>query len=339
MEDWTRYSRQMLFKPIGENGQKKLKDSKVLIIGMGALGTVIANHLVRAGIGHVVFCDRDYVEKSNLQRQMLFDEEDVEKYMPKAAAAELKLKKLNSEVRIEGHVTDINADNVEEFIDGVDIIMDGTDNFQTRYLINDVAYKYNIPFVYGGAVSSRGMSALLIPGVTPCLRCLFPDGGSGGQTCDTIGVLAPVVDISASMQTIEALKYLTGNTEKLRGELATFDIWNNHSYNLQLGKRRDECDTCGKEIFPALTKREDDGVTTLCGRETVQILLKQKLDLTEWDGRLSPVAETKKTPFLLRARLKEEEITLVIFPDGRVLVQGTEDISRAKTVFSKYIGM
>lgn len=337
--DWTRYSRQMLFKSIGEEGQKKLQQSKVFIVGMGALGTVIANHLVRAGVGHIVFCDRDYVEESNLQRQTLFDEEDVKAFLPKAVAAEKKLKKINSSIKIEGHVTDVTADNIEQFIENVDLIMDGTDNFQTRYLLNDVAYKYNIPFIYGGVVSSRGMNAMFIPGKTPCLRCLFPTSDSGGQTCDTIGVLAPIVDIIASIEVMEALKYLTGNEESLRGNLLSLDIWQNHSFEMKFTSKWDECPTCVKGEFPALTKKEGDGVTTLCGRNTVQFHGKEAFDLKEWDEKLKGVSKsTKLTPFLLRVNLNEGE-NLVLFPEGRVLVQGTEDISRAKTLYAKYIGM
>ncbi|MCE7794270.1 ThiF family adenylyltransferase [Salipaludibacillus sp. CUR1] len=338
-EMWGRYSRQMLFNPIGEEGQKKLAESKVLIIGMGALGTVAANHLARAGVGHLVFCDRDYVELSNLQRQTLFDEDDVENYLPKAVAAENKLKKLNSNITVEGHVTDISSNNLEEFIDGVNVIVDGTDNFATRYLINDAAYKYNIPFIYGGAVSSRGMGAVFIPGKTCCLRCLFPAHDAAGQTCDTIGVLSPVVDIVASLETLACIKLLTGNSHEIPEELTTFDVWKNHHFSMKLGKANEKCPTCQLKEFPSLNQPESDQVTTLCGRETTQIINPSSYNLEEWAEKLRPRAETiKKTPFLLRVQVEEGE-TLVLFPDGRTLVQGTEDPSRAKTIFSRYIGM
>lgn len=338
-ESLGRYSRQMLFQPIGEEGQKKLLNSKVLIVGMGALGTVVANHLARAGVGHLVFCDRDYVELSNLQRQTLFDEEDVEQFLPKAVAAERKLRKLNSEIEIEGHVTDISSSNIEEFIKDVHVIVDGTDNFQTRYLINDVAYKYDIPFIYGGAVSSRGMGAVFIPGKTSCLRCLFPTHGSAGQTCDTIGVLSPVVDIVASLEALACLKLLTDNQEEIANELTTFDIWKNHHFSMKLGTANDTCPTCQLKEFPSLTHSEQDQVTTLCGRDTVQVINANPFDLKEWEEKFRKLADkTKRTPFLLRVHL-HEGVTFVLFPDGRTLIQGTEDISRAKSLFSKYIGM
>lgn len=336
---WDRYSRQMLFKPVGRKGQEQLLNSKVLIIGMGALGTAAANHLARAGVGHIVFCDRDYVEQSNLQRQMLFDEDDVNAFLPKAAAAEKKLKKINSSIKIEGYVTDITADNILEFMNDADVVMDGTDNFETRYLINDAAYKYNIPYIYGGAVSSRGMTAAFIPGKTPCLRCTFPTYDAEGQTCDTVGVLSPLVDIVASLEVTACLKLLTGNAADLPEQLMTFDLWQNHHFSVKLGTPDDQCPTCRLKQFPSLNSSGRDRVTTLCGRETVQITHTSPYDLDAWTERLEPLVKSvKKTPFLLRALLHEGE-TLVMFPDGRTLVQGTEDTGRAKSLFAKYIGM
>lgn len=337
-QDWSRYSRQMLFQPVGEKGQEMLSHAKVLIVGMGALGTVIANHFVRAGVGHVVFCDRDYVEKSNLQRQLLFNEEDADQLLPKAVAAERALKKLNTSIKIEGHVTDIHAHNIESFMNDVNLIMDGTDNFRTRYLLNDVAYKFGVPFIYGGAVSSRGMNAVFIPGETPCLRCMFPTYDGAGQTCDTVGVLSPVVDIVASIQAIEGLKLLTANKHALRSNLVTFDIWENDSFEMKLKEVHEHCPTCQLKQYPTLTEADSDHITTLCGRETIQFLTNKGLNLSVWNERLRAVAEVKETPFLLRAHLQEGE-TLILFPDGRVLIQGTEEIARAKSLFSKYIGM
>jgi molybdopterin/thiamine biosynthesis adenylyltransferase len=338
MEQIDRYSRQRLFQPIGEVGQQKLATKKVLIVGMGALGTVLANHLVRAGVGHVRFADRDYVERSNLQRQMLFDEDDVAKVLPKAVAAEKRLKKINSDVVVEGIVTDVTIQNIDELMAGTNLVLDGTDNFQTRFLINDACYKAGIPFVYGGAVSSRGMSAIFIPGVTPCLRCFIGDGNSAGQTCDTIGVLSPVVDIVASFQAIEALKFLTDNHDVQRKSLLTFDVWKHHMYEMKFSKKKDDCPTCSLEEYPALQGEKEQTVISLCGRETVQINMGQKLDLNEWAEKLARVAEVSKTPFLVRAQLTEGE-RLVVFPDGRTLVQGTEDISRAKSLYARYIGL
>nr|WP_083270789.1 ThiF family adenylyltransferase [Bacillus marinisedimentorum] len=337
MSQWERYSRQMLFKPIGEDGQRNLADAKVLIVGMGALGTAAANHLARAGVGFIRFADRDYVEKSNLQRQMLFDEEDVKAAMPKAEAARRKLMLLNSDIMLDARIGDVNADNVEELIAGIDLVIDGTDNFSTRFLLNDACFKHGIPFIYGGAVSSRGMFAALRPGKTPCLRCLMPEQ-QGGQTCDTVGVISPVVDMVSSYQVTETLKYLTGNEKHMRSGLLNFDIWYNQQFQISFGKSRSDCPVCSKKSYPALEPTEKETTTVLCGRETVQIQNHTNMDLNDWAERLAPVAQLKKTPFLLRAELNEGE-RLVLFPDGRVLVQGTEDITRAKTLYSRYIGL
>lgn len=339
MSQYQRYSRQMLFSQIGEEGQKKFGDTSILIVGMGALGTAIANHMVRAGIGKVRIVDRDYVEKSNLQRQMLFDEDDVEATLPKAVAAKRKLEKMNSEVTIEAITADVNASNILELMEEIDMVMDGTDNFSTRFLLNDAAFKQGIPYVYGGAVSSRGMTALFIPGETPCLRCFIQDaGGTTGETCDTIGVISPIVDIIASYQVTEAMKYIVGAYEKLNRCLLTVDIWNNHTYSMKYSSPKTDCPACQKKEFPALQHGAASEVASLCGRETIQINLEKAFDLKEWSLKLEKVAKVKKTPFLLKAELEEGE-RLVIFPDGRVLVQGTSDSGRAKALYSRYIGM
>ncbi|WP_017728324.1 ThiF family adenylyltransferase [Halalkalibacterium ligniniphilum] len=334
-----RYSRQMLFAPIGVEGQKRLQESRVLIVGVGALGTVLANHLVRAGVGFVRFVDRDYVEASNLQRQMLFDENDVKESVPKAIAAERKLGAINSSVRVEGVIADATRENIEELMDGVDLVLDGTDNFETRFLLNDACYQKGIPFVYGGAVSSRGMSAMFVPGKTPCLRCFINGGQASGQTCDTVGVVSPIVDIVASYQVMEALKYLVGAEDAFRNSLLTIDVWRHHQYEMKFKKPKEQCPTCQQKVYPALKEEAGDRVTSLCGRETVQIQSGYPFDLQDWAARLRKVAkDVKETPFLLRVHLQEGE-RLVLFKDGRVLVQGTEDIARAKSLYSKYIGM
>lgn len=333
-----RYSRQMLFAPIGEAGQLKLKKSSVCIVGLGALGTVLANHMVRAGIGFVRIVDRDYVETSNLQRQMLYDEEDVQNDYPKVVAAEKKLRKINSDVRIEAIVADVTVHNIEALLEGIDIVLDGTDNFTTRFLLNDACYRMGIPFTYGGAVSSRGMSAILIPGITPCLRCFIQSADGGGQTCDTIGVIAPVVDIVASYQAVEALKYLVDAEGSRRESLVTFDVWHNQYYEMKLGEPRADCPCCQLKQYPAF-EQEQEAVISLCGRDTVQIAGSGQLDLELWKQRLEPaVVSVKWNPYLLRAELPEGE-RLVLFPDGRVLVQGTDDFIRAKTLYARYIGI
>ncbi|HET7579796.1 MAG TPA: ThiF family adenylyltransferase [Bacillales bacterium] len=334
---WERYSRQMLFAPIGEAGQRQLSGKCVCVIGVGALGSVIANHLVRAGVGHVRIADRDYVEESNLQRQMLFDEEDVKLTLPKAVAAERKLRKINSDVQVEGIVVDVTKETVGSLIEDVDLVVDGTDNFSTRFLLNDACFQKEIPFVYGGAVASRGMTAMFVPGETPCLRCMIPESGGNGQTCDTVGVLSPVVDVAASFQATETLKYLIGAKDHRRNTLLTFDLWENRFYEMAFSKPKADCPTCQQKIFPSLNESGNE-VTSLCGRETVQIHLQQAFELDEWAGRLSPAAKVTKTPFLLRVELSEGE-RLVLFPDGRTLVQGTEDLTRAKSLYARYIGM
>ncbi|MBP1992176.1 ThiF family adenylyltransferase [Paenibacillus eucommiae] len=333
-----RYSRQMLFAPIGEAGQRKLMGKAVLIVGMGALGTVLANHLVRAGVGRVRFVDRDYVEKSNLQRQMLYDEEDVRHAYPKVIAAEKKLSKINSGVRLEPIVADVTAHNVDALLQDMDLVLDGTDNFQTRFLLNDACWKLGIPFTYGGAVSSRGMSAIFVPGATPCLRCFIQTADGSGQTCDTIGVISPVVDIVASYQAVEALKYLVEAHGQRRNSLVTFDLWHNQFFEMKLGEPRSDCPCCQLKQYPALQVDEQDAFLSLCGRETIQITGNNQLDLELWRVRLGQAAKVDANPFLLRAELPEGE-RLVLFPDGRVLVQGTNDIVRAKTLYARYIGV
>jgi molybdopterin/thiamine biosynthesis adenylyltransferase len=333
-----RYSRQMLFAPIGEAGQRKLKDSAVCIVGMGALGTVLANHMVRAGVGFVRFVDRDYVERSNLQRQMLYDEDDVANGYPKAVAAEKKLQKINSDVQLEAIVADATAHNIAALLEDMDLVLDGTDNFQTRFLLNDACFRQGIPFVYGGAVSSRGMSAILVPGSTPCLRCFIQSADAGGQTCDTIGVISPVVDIVASYQAVEALKYLVDAGAARRNSLVTFDLWNNHYYEMKLGGPTKHCPCCQLKLYPALDTTEQASMISLCGRDTVQMTGSGPLDLETWRQRLEPVAvKVIVNPYLLRVELVEGE-RLVLFSDGRVLVQGTDDLVRAKILFARYIG-
>lgn len=332
-----RYSRQLLFPPIGAAGQDKLMNSTGLIIGMGALGTVIGNHLARAGIGKLRLIDRDYVEYSNLQRQMLFDEDDVEKALPKAIAAKRKLEKINSDVEIEALVGNATANNVEELTNGVDVVLDGTDNFATRYLMNDICYMRNIPYSYGGVVSSRGMTAFFIPNETPCLRCMVDEAAGGGQTCDTVGVISPAVDIVSSYQVTETLKYLTGNKHHLRNTLKTVDIWFNQQLDMKFSAPNPDCPTCQMKEYPALHKKAQDHEMVLCGRNTVQIHQRPAMDLAEWERRLSPIATTKLTPFLLKAE-PDNRISFVIFPDGRVLIQGTEDTVLARTWYDRYIG-
>lgn len=336
-EQEDRYSRQVLFAPIGDEGQSKLANGVVCIVGMGALGTVLASHMVRAGVGRVRLIDRDYVERSNLQRQMLYDEDDAAQSLPKVVAAENKLKKINSDVTLEKVFADVTPGNAEHLLKGMDLVLDGTDNFQTRFLLNDACYSAGIPFIYGGAVGSRGMSAVFVPGSTPCLRCLIPSADSGGETCDTVGVISPVVDIVASYQSVEALKWLVGDRESRRETLLSFDVWNNHLHELKPVPAKPDCPCCGLKTYPAL-RREEETLLSLCGRESIQIAGHEPFDLNAWTEKLAPAARTvKANPYLIRAELAEGG-RLVLFEDGRVLVQGTDDPVRARSLYARYIG-
>lgn len=332
-----RYSRQMLFAPIGEAGQSKLADFTILVVGVGALGTVISNHLVRSGVGTLRIVDRDYVELSNLQRQMLFDENDVEEALPKVIAAKKKLEKINNEVTIEAIIDNVSNENIDLLTKDVDLVLDGTDNLATRFLLNDICFKKGIPFSYGGVVASRGMTAFFNPGETPCLRCVMSDSASSGQTCDTAGVISPAVDLVSSIQATSALKYLTGNKQYINQAMDVFDVWYNNHYQIRFKEPESNCPTCQQQIFPSLNKKAVDDEVVLCGRNTVQINYKQEMNLTTWKNHLERVAHVKRTPFLLKVEF-DKEIQFVIFPNGRVLIQGTEDPVIARTWYDKYIG-
>jgi len=337
-----RYSRQHLFPPIGREGQQKLLDSKVAIVGMGALGTALANHMVRAGVGYVRIMDRDFVEFSNLQRQMLYDEKDAEHGTPKAIAAKEKLNKVNSSITIDAHVTDLTWKNAETLLADVDLILDGTDNFDVRYLINDVAVKHRIPWVYGGAVSSRGMTVTILPEETPCLRCLFPESPAPGtsETCDTAGVIGPIIQVVAAYQATEALKLLVGDKEHVSTSLRNFELWQNDFSDINLKNARNEdCPTCVHHRYDHLDPEDkSEKVVSLCGRDTIQIspANEVKFDLAKLATKLSPIGKVEQTPFLIRFFIEDYKLT--IFPDSRVLVQGTDDTIVAKNLYAKYIG-
>jgi molybdopterin/thiamine biosynthesis adenylyltransferase len=337
-----RYSRQLLFWPEEKNSQSKLQSKAVTLIGVGALGTVIANHLVRAGIGELRLVDRDFVEESNLQRQMLFDERDAKEKTPKAIAASQKLKKINSEVRIIPHVEDVHPATIEDLIEGSDLIMDATDNMETRFLINDVSVKYRIPWIYGGAVRSRGMTMTIIPGKTPCFRCLFHGSyEQHGETCDTVGVIAPVVHIVASYQTSEALKLLIEQSSALQKDFIQLDVWYNDFDVMPLSNSINEnCPCCQKKNFEYLDHQSSEAfVSQLCGRDSIQISppKKQNIDFITWEKRWAPLGNVERTPFLLR--LIYDSYRLTLFQDGRFLVQGTDSINEAKQLYAKFIGM
>jgi molybdopterin/thiamine biosynthesis adenylyltransferase len=342
MNDLKRYSRQILFHGIGEAGQQKLLSSRAAIVGIGALGTVIANHLVRSGVGFVRLIDRDLVELSNLQRQVLFDEADAALQLPKVIAAKKKLTAINSTVTVEAVIADLNLDNAEELLADVDVIVDGTDNFMTRFLINDVAIKHGIPWVHGAAVSSRGMFAAIIPGKTPCYRCLFPRVPSGtGETCDSIGVLAPLTTIIGSFQALETLKILIG-APVISPNLEQLDIWFNSFLQMDITQGRNpDCPACGRRQYEFLDRSSQQQLifTNLCGRNTVQLYFRDKreIDLAKLGASLSKNGNVSRNDFLLRFS-PDAQISIVVFKDGRVLIHGTDDVVKAKSLYSKYLG-
>ncbi|OFW77574.1 MAG: thiamine biosynthesis protein ThiF [Alicyclobacillus sp. RIFOXYA1_FULL_53_8] len=335
-----RYSRQILFRPIGNSGQARIRSAKVAIVGMGALGTVLATQLVRAGVGFVRLIDRDIIEASNLQRQSLYDETDAEQGLPKAVAAANKLQVANGEVRLEALVTDLTWRNAEELLADVDLIMDGTDNFQVRYLINDVAVKHGIAWAYGGAVSSYGTSGLFRPTETPCLVCLFgEDQGGGHDTCDTVGVIAPVVSVIASLQVAEALKYLTGNHDALSSGLTYIDVWNNEFRKIDFGARKENCSCCVQREFKSLRSQSDSLTVSFCGRRTIQVrpAVRPMFTLAQIAQRLESAGEVRFNAHLLRCDLGETQITL--FADGRALIHGVDEEAAARSLYARYVGM
>jgi molybdopterin/thiamine biosynthesis adenylyltransferase len=337
--DMERYARQVLFGGIGAAGQRKLLAATAVIIGCGALGTVIANHLTRAGVGRLVIADRDFIELNNLQRQILFDEEDIARGLPKAVAAAQKLRRINSSIRIEPVVTDVHFANIETLIAGADVVLDGTDNFETRYLINDACVKNGIPWIYGGVIGGVGMSMTIVPHQTPCLRCVFaeiPPPGTAA-TCDTVGVLGPTVAAIASIESAEAMKLITGNGRRNEG-LLTVDLWENRFDMVAIQEKTESCPACGKGNYEFLAAREGIHTTTLCGHNAVQVSVKSAagIDLAELARKLAPVGEVAVNEFMLRLKADGREIT--VFPDARAIIQGTTDVAVAKTLYAKYVG-
>ena len=337
-----RYARQTRFKPFGEEGQKQLQSSRALVCGCGALGSVIAESLTRAGVGHLRLVDRDFLEITNLHRQVLYDEDDVAAELPKAIAAQRKLSKINSQVEIDAHVCDVDFQNIEQLLDGVDVICDGTDNFETRFLLNDAAHSFNMPWVYGGCVGAEGQQMTVVPGLTPCLGCLMGDVPPPGTTptCDTAGVLGPIVSVIASTQAMEAIKLLSGNLESISRTLNVFDLWDSRIRQVKLDALREksDCQTCKHHDYPWLRGDKGGHTSVLCGRNAVQLTFPQQdVDLPSLAEKLETAGATvRQNPFLLRADI--DSFTLTIFPDGRAIVAGTEDIAEAKTFYARYVG-
>ena len=334
-----KYSRQMLFAGIGEEGQRRLLASSAVIVGCGAIGAAAAGLLVRAGVGHIRIIDRDFVEPSNLQRQTLFDEEDARTAIPKAVAAERKLRAINSSVSVHGLVADLNPRNAEESLAGFDLILDGTDNFETRFLINDCAVQSGRPWIYAAAVAGYGLTMTVRPGLTPCLACLLESSSDGRgleETCDTVGVLGPIVNLIASLEVAEALKILAGREEALHDRLISCDVWTGRFQSLRIA-RNAACRACALREFTYLQGQAQPRIT-LCGRDSVQIHERNRtLDLGELRGRLAAtVSDVRHNEFLLCFRVDSSQVT--VFADGRAIVKGTRDPAVARSLYARYIG-
>ena len=332
-----RYSRQILFAGIGTEGQEKLSGSRITIVGCGAIGAALAGLLARAGVGVLRIIDRDFVETSNLQRQVLFDEQDALQSTPKALAAATKIMQFNSEVRVEAQVADLTPQTIELLAEA-DLILDATDNFETRYLINDYAVRDNVPWIYAAAVGAYGTTMNILPGETACLACIFPDQPHGVvETCDTAGVLGPAVNVVASIEAIEALKLLTGARDKLRRTLLSFDLWSNDRSEITAIKRRPDCDACGRQYFKHLAGEARPHIT-LCGRDSVQIHeRKRPVDFAEMSTRLAPHGKVKYNNMVLKFWRDSYEMTL--FVDGRAIIKGTTDPAVARTLYARFVGM
>ncbi len=341
-ESLGRYARQTIYPGIGEAGQRALLAARVTIIGVGATGSVLANHLTRAGVGHLRLVDRDFVELNNLQRQLLYDEDDVAGMLPKAVAAARKLRRINSTIQIEEIVTDVTPANVESLVADADLVLDGTDNFATRYLINDVCIKLGKPWVYCGVIGAYGMTMTIRPHVTPCLRCIMGEMPAPGTvpTCDTAGVIGPIVALMGSLAAAEAIKLIVGNGV-LNAGMIHVDLWEDSFDRFDLGGPRGDCPACGQHDYQFLNAEAGARLTTLCGRDAVQVSVvgTRQVDLAALASRLQAahVGQVQSNPYLVRARIDGYEIT--VFPDGRAIIKGTGDEAVAATLFARYVGM
>jgi len=340
-QEKERYSRQILFEGIGEAGQERLLGSSAVLVGCGAMGTAVANLLVRAGLGALRIIDRDFVEPSNLQRQTLFEESDARDNLPKAIAAERRLRAINSAARIEGVVADLTPENARELLSGVPLLVDGTDNFETRLLINDAAIAMGIPWIYAAAVASTGVTMTIIPGETPCLACLLessdlPASAGAEETCDTAGILNTAVNAIASIEATEAVKLLLGKPNELHGRLVSIDVWRNSDQAIKVA-RNPHCRACVRHDFSYLEGEAQPHIT-MCGRDSVQIHERgRRLNLAELSGRLaSSGADVSGNDFLLRFHVNSYEIT--VFPDGRAIFKGTRDPSVARSLYARFLG-
>lgn len=340
-EQHERYSRQILFAGIGEAGQEKLLAASAILVGCGALGTAVANLLVRAGLGRLRIIDRDFVEPSNLQRQTLFDEADARDALPKAVAAERRLRAVNSTVQVEGIVGDLTPKNAKDLLSGFPLILDGTDNFETRLLLNDAALSLGVPWIYAAVVGSYGVTMAICPGETACLACLLEgeekSAAIGAEaTCDTAGVLQTAVGVIASIEATEAMKFLAGKPEALNGRLVACDVWSGKFQSIRVA-RNSACRACARREFQYL-RGEAQPHITMCGRDSVQVHERsRRLDLGELGRRLgASAADVRHNDFLLRFRVPPYELT--VFADGRAIIKGTKDPAVARSLYARYIG-
>jgi len=335
-----RYSRQILFSGIGKQGQELLSQSRAVIIGCGALGSAQAEALARAGVGTLRLVDRDFVEASNLQRQTMFTEADAQDRLPKVIACANHIAQINSEIVTEPEIVDVNHSNIERLIADCDVVLDGTDNFATRYLINDACVKHEQAWIYGAAVGSYGVSMTIRPHATPCLRCVFEEAppAASAPTCDTAGVIMPIISIVAAVQVSEAMKLLTAQTDALHGSLMQFDVWRNEWRRISLGPPAPDCPTCGLNRFETLEAESGEFAAVLCGRDAVQISPSHptRVDLPALTERLRGSGEVKANEYLLR--FKTEGYELTVFQDARAIIRGANDVATARTLYAKYIG-
>ncbi len=332
-----RYSRQILFKEIGAEGHARLAQARIVIVGCGATGSVLASLLARAGVGTIRIVDRDYVEPSNLQRQSLFDEEDARESVPKAIAAARQIARFNSEIVVDPRVADLVPQNVDDLLQACDLILDGTDNFETRYLINDYAVKNSLPWIYAAALGSYAVTMNILPGETACLACIFPDSPRGAiETCETAGILNSAVTLVASIASTEALKLLVGARTKMRRTLLSWDVWSNEQAEVASANPRAACRACGERNFVHLAGEGRPHIT-LCGRNSVQIHERERpVDFAEISARLHPLGSVRHNDFILKFSRDPYEITL--FPDGRAIIKGTTDTAIARSLYARYIG-
>jgi len=332
-----RYSRQILFRGVGAEGQRRLAGARVAIVGCGATGSAVASLLTRSGVGTIRIIDRDYVEPSNLQRQTLFDESDARESLPKAVAAARRIAAFNSQIVVEPKVADLTPENIEGLLEGMELILDGTDNFETRYLINDYAVKNSVPWIYAAAVGSYGVTLNVLPGTTACLACVFPDSPQGTfETCETAGILNSAVNLVASIEATEALKLLVGAVEKTRRTLLSFDVWTNERAEVGAAKPRPGCRACGERDFLHLAGEGRPHIT-LCGRNSVQIHERHRpVDFGEMSERLKSLGTVRHNDFVLKFWHDPYEMTL--FPDGRAIIKGTTNTGVARSLYARYVG-